>query len=146
MPGNMAWRTDAECRCTWLSDALCSFVGQERERLLNGGLRDYVHEDDRERVVAEVAHAFRARHPFIVWYHLRRHDDTFVYMKARGLPWNDPITGEFCGYRGSIAPRAPALIDRGTTCASIVSIRQRIIIPPALLTPMPLDSSVELRS
>lgn len=147
MKPDMYWRSEAGGLCTHISDAWCRFVGRDAKDELGHGWAEHLHPRDRARVFAEVAHAYRLQSRFLVCYRLRRYDKQWIDMRSHGVPWIDPVTREFRGYWGSVAPApsVPAVIARGTG-ASVVSIRERLVIAPALLTPSVSDTSVEFRS
>lgn len=143
MKPDMRWWTDAECRCTDISDAFCSFVGRERKDLLGHGWADHVHVADRERVWKEVRDHWVVRQPFVVFYKLRRLDGVYVDVRAWGQPWPS-LSGEFSGYWGDVVIQQPSIVERCATRASVVQLPQRLVVPPALLIPPAPEVGIEV--
>jgi len=97
----MLWTTDADERCTYLSQRWYDFTGRTPEQDLGRGWLDNVHPDDRQRTVAAYLDAAAARAPVSLDFRLRRHDGSYRWVIDNGLPRLDEH-GHPNGYVGTV--------------------------------------------
>ena len=80
---------------TWLE-----YAGETPGKLLERNWVNRIHHDDRNRFEATFDEAFDARKSYTVEYRLRRHDDTFHWLREVGKPIYTP-ENQFTGYIGT---------------------------------------------
>ncbi|HEX4886379.1 MAG TPA: PAS domain S-box protein [Casimicrobiaceae bacterium] len=97
----MVWVTEADGRCSFLSQSWYEFTGQAPEAGLGFGWLDAVHPDDRAAAEAAFHAAQENRAGFRVEYRLRRHDGEYRWAIDSACPRLGPH-GESLGYIGSV--------------------------------------------
>lgn len=97
----MVWITEADARCSYLSQSWYEFTGQTPETGLNFGWLNVTHPDDRERSKEIFRAANAQRIPFRLEYRLRRHDGEYRWAIDSAQP-RFKENGEFLGYIGSV--------------------------------------------
>ncbi|MEN3941231.1 PAS domain S-box protein [Prosthecobacter sp. SYSU 5D2] len=97
----MVWITEADGRCTFLSESWYEFTGQTPETGMGYGWVDATHPDDHDMVEADFISANERRAPFKVEYRLRRRDGEYRWAIDAATPRFDS-NGEFLGYIGSV--------------------------------------------
>jgi PAS domain S-box-containing protein len=97
----MVWVTDAEGRCTFLSETWYAFTGQTEEIGLGSGWLSAIHPEDREATLVPSA-AAKARHEgYRFEYRLRHASGEYRRVLAVATP-RFSSQGEFLGYIGSV--------------------------------------------
>ncbi len=96
----MIWRTDTAGRCDYVNQTWTEFRGQGPEHHLGEGWADGLHDDDRDRTLAEFRYALARRSAFELSFRMRRHDGEFRWVSDRGTPFYD-ADGKFLGFLGS---------------------------------------------
>jgi diguanylate cyclase (GGDEF)-like protein/PAS domain S-box-containing protein len=82
----IVWTTNARGEVTDDLPAWRDFTGQQAEEIKGEGWMAALHPDDRSRTAAAWSAAVGARRLFEAEYRLRRHDATYRYFSARGVP------------------------------------------------------------
>ena len=96
----LLWVSDADNRAVYVNHRWLEFTGRPAERELGDGWIEGVHPDDRDRLLATVAQAFRKREQFETEFRLRRGDGQYRWVIDSGAPRFLP-DGAFAGYVGS---------------------------------------------
>lgn len=96
----MIWVADPDKQFAWLNRAWLEFTGRSMEQDLGSGWMQNVHPEDLERCSGIFHTSFDARQPFSMDFRLRRHDGSFRWVLASGVPRCSP-DGAFHGYTGS---------------------------------------------
>lgn len=97
----MVWITEADGRCTFLSESWYEFTGQTPETGMGYGWVDATHPEDHDMVEADFISANERRAEFKVEYRLRRRDGEYRWAIDAATPRFDS-NGEFLGYIGSV--------------------------------------------
>lgn len=97
----MAWVTDANGCCTFLSKRWYEFTGQTPAASSRPGWVDEVHPDDRDQVRRALEHANARREPFHLECRLRRRDGEYRWAIGSAVP-RIAAGGEFLGHIGSV--------------------------------------------
>jgi len=95
----LAWTSDAEGKCDFVSPSWAEFTGREASQELGWSWLDHVHPADQEVLAVRLEDARRERQPYQVLYRYLRHDGIFRWFVQRGMPRNTPA-GDFAGYLG----------------------------------------------
>ena len=95
----LAWTSDADGRCDFVSPSWTEFTGREQSQELGRGWLDRVHPEDRGNLETRLEEARRERQPFQVLYRYLRDDGEFRWFVQRGMP-RIAAAGEFSGYLG----------------------------------------------
>jgi len=96
----LLWISDANAGGVYFNRGYAEFVGSFLSELIGEGWVEYVHPDDRERVIAtrRVVHG-QAPREFDIEYRLRRADGEYRWVLGRGTP-RITETGELLGFVG----------------------------------------------
>jgi len=97
----MAWMTEPDASCSFLSKSWYEFTGQAPETGLGFGWLDAVHPDDRTAARDILVAADAEREPFRLDYRLRRKDGEYRWAIDAAAPRVDG-EGRFLGYIGSV--------------------------------------------
>ncbi|MDC8447211.1 MAG: PAS domain S-box protein [Nitrospira sp.] len=97
----MAWMTEPDASCSFLSKSWYEFTGQTPETGIGFGRLDAVHPDDRTAARDILVAANAEREPFRLDYRLRRKDGEYRWVIDAAAPRVDG-EGRFLGYIGSI--------------------------------------------
>lgn len=95
------WITDADSRCTYLSQKWYDVTGRTPEQDLGFGWVENVHPDDREDATATFFAAVAARDRLNLRYRLRQRDGSYRWALDTGLPLVAD-DGAFRGYIGTV--------------------------------------------
>ena len=116
----MIWVTDADGKCTYLSQSWYRFTGQTAESGLGLGWLNAVHPKDRVKTERAFVNANNNHRPFTVEYRLRRHDGEYRWAIDSARPRGD--TGEgFLGFIGSVLD----IHDRRETEAALIKAERK---------------------
>ena len=96
----LIWMWDVFGECVWFNRSWLGFTGRLMEQETGHRWLEGVHPEDREHCSKTYAKSFHARQPFEMDYRLKRHDDVYRWIMARGIPLSG-AKGEFLGYIGS---------------------------------------------
>src|SRR6266478_2959743 len=96
----LIWTTDANKRCSYVSQTWLDLTGSIFEEELGNGWADDIHPSDRDARRAAYAHCFDQRSPFTLEYRVRRHDGEYRWLLDKGTP-RFASDGTFLGYIGS---------------------------------------------
>lgn len=97
----MIWITDADSRCTYLSQRWYDFTGRTPEQDLGFGWLENIHPDDRAKTGEMYTEATANFGQLEIEYRLRRKDGEYRWAVDIGLPRFNPA-GEFLGYIGTV--------------------------------------------
>ncbi|WHZ27745.1 MAG: Two-component system sensor histidine kinase [Nitrospira sp.] len=97
----MAWMTEPDATCSFLSKSWYEFTGQTPETSFGFGWLDAVHPDDRAAARDIFVAANAERKPFRLDYRLRRKDGEYRWAVDAAAPRVDG-EGRFLGYIGSV--------------------------------------------
>lgn len=89
MPDRRAWRTSGDGRVLAVSEVWLETIGRHAIEAPGYCWVDYVHREDRERVVAEVAAHMAARRRFVVTFRALHHAGPPVLIRSGGKPHAD---------------------------------------------------------
>lgn len=93
------WLSDKKGGLTYLNKKLVDWTGLPYEKLLGSGWADAIIEEDRERAILAFSNAVNTKTHYDVLFRLRKFDDSVVWCRASGDPYNDE-NGNFKGYAG----------------------------------------------
>src|SRR5260370_21383771 len=96
----LIWTTDADRRCTFVSQTWLDLTGRIFEEELGNGWADDIHPSDRDARLEAYAHCFDQRSLFTLEYRVRRHDGEYRWLLDKGTP-RFASDGTFLGYIGS---------------------------------------------
>ncbi|MFA0961646.1 PAS domain S-box protein [Roseivirga sp. BDSF3-8] len=95
------WVTNAQSKCTFISQEWTEITGMPYEESLGFGWLDAVHPDDFEEIRKDFLEYNRQEVPFRLEYRLRLKSGEYHHVIDAGKPtWDDQ--GKFSGYVGSI--------------------------------------------
>jgi PAS domain S-box-containing protein len=83
---NLLWTTDGIGSSTYLSPRYQQYTGKTNSDLVGKGWQRALHPEDRERVESVWRTAVQTGQPYETEYRLRRHDGTYRWFVARGVP------------------------------------------------------------
>lgn len=98
----MAWVTESDGRCSYVSDSWYAFTGQAPGTALGQGWLDLVHPDERATVTQLFSDANARQAPFKCETRIRHCDGSYRWVIDTALPRFDDETREFLGYVGSV--------------------------------------------
>lgn len=85
----LVWSTRPDGFCDFYNQRWLDYTGLTRETLYGYGWQDVLHPRDQERVAAAWENAISIGDGYRVEYRLRRHDGTYRWFLALGLPVKD---------------------------------------------------------
>jgi len=85
----LVWRCDADGLCTYLNKGWEAYIGVPSESLLGSRWLEYIHPDDRERVVAIWQSCVETQREYYVECRLLRHDGEYRWIEARATALRD---------------------------------------------------------
>lgn len=97
----MIWMTDAESKCTYLSQSWYDFTGRTPEQDLGFGWLENIHPDDLENTSKLYTEATENFGRLEIEYRLRRSDGEYRWAIDIGMP-RFSIEGDFIGYIGTV--------------------------------------------
>lgn len=97
----MIWMTDADSKCTYLSQRWYDFTGRTPEQDLGFGWLENIHPEDLENTARLYTEATANYGRLEIEYRLRRHDGEYRWAIDVGLP-RFSSTGVFMGYIGTV--------------------------------------------
>jgi PAS domain S-box-containing protein len=83
---NLLWTTDETGSATYLSPRYQQYTGKSSSNLLGKDWQVTLHPEDRERVQSVWRDAVQTGRPYETEYRLRRHDGSYRWFVARGVP------------------------------------------------------------
>ncbi|HEV7885294.1 MAG TPA: PAS domain S-box protein [Solirubrobacteraceae bacterium] len=122
------FETDTTGRTTYVNEALLEIVGLDLASALHGGVREAVHSEDRERVVALWRACTEHGQDFTHEHRLRRRDGEVRWVVAHSTPLTDD-DGRATGHLGSVLDvtdrhladeRTRAVVDRVAEAISVI--------------------------
>jgi diguanylate cyclase (GGDEF)-like protein/PAS domain S-box-containing protein len=122
------FETNAEGRTTYANDALLEIVGLDLDSVLDGGIADALHPDDREDVLRGWRELAGQRRHFAGEYRFRRPSGDVRWVVARGTPLTEEdgrVTGHVCSLldvteRHLADLRTRAVVDRIAEAISVI--------------------------
>ncbi|HEX6707301.1 MAG TPA: PAS domain-containing sensor histidine kinase [Albitalea sp.] len=96
----MIWLAGPDKQFEWFNKPWLAYTGRTLEQEQGAGWLDCVHIEDLERCAGIYHTSFDARQPFTMDFRMRRHDGTYRWIMATGVPRHSP-DGGFHGYTGS---------------------------------------------
>ncbi|HEV8543118.1 MAG TPA: PAS domain S-box protein [Verrucomicrobiae bacterium] len=96
----MVWTAGTDKLCTFVNKRWLEFTGRSPEQELGNGWAEVLHPEDSSPSVKTYEQAFDARQEFAMEYRLRKHDGSYAWVLARGVP-RFAESGEFLGYIGT---------------------------------------------
>jgi PAS domain S-box-containing protein len=88
LPG-LLWITDPDGECTFASPQWAEYTGLPASAVLGRGWLDVLHPDDRAATEAIWHRSLAQGVAYSAEYRLRRHDGSYRWFTARGIPWRD---------------------------------------------------------
>ena len=85
----LVWSSTEDGQSDYFNDHWCRFTGAPAEASFGAGWLDFVHPDDQDKARAAWDGAVARGRDYAAEYRLRRHDGTWRWMVARGLPVHD---------------------------------------------------------
>ena len=82
----MVWTTKPSGEVEYFNQRWQQFTGKDMAQLLDHAWTEYLHPDDRERVLSTWMQAVQAGEESQQEYRLRRHDGQYRWLLARGVP------------------------------------------------------------
>jgi PAS domain S-box-containing protein len=95
----LIWTAGADGTCDYLNERWSEFTGRPVADMLGWAWLEWVHPEDRERVVAEYTGSVAARGPVHLEFRMLHQDGEYRWVLATGQPCHGP-EGEFLGYSG----------------------------------------------
>jgi PAS domain S-box-containing protein len=96
----MIWVTGPDKQFQWFNRPWLDFTGRAMDEERGSGWLSGVHPEDLERCSGIFHASFDARQPFTMDFRLKRHDGSYRWVLANGVPRCSP-DGAFHGYTGS---------------------------------------------
>lgn len=96
----MIWKLDAHGDISWFNKAWGDFTGQKLDNARQADWFEFVHADDKNRVLAVIENAQKTLNPYHVEFRLRRKDGVFRWVLETGFPMHDD-DGIISGFAGS---------------------------------------------
>jgi PAS domain S-box-containing protein len=96
----MIWMAGPDKQFEWFNKTWLDYTGRPLESEQGAGWFDGVHIEDLERCAGIYHTSFDARERFTMDFRLRRHDGSYGWVMATGVPRMSP-DGVFHGYTGS---------------------------------------------
>ena len=94
------WETDPQARFTFVSERCQLVRGYTAAQMLGQSPYDYIVDDDREQVRAEIAAAVEAHRPFSIERRIRCQSGEVIWERITGTPRFD-ANGQYLGCRGA---------------------------------------------
>ena len=105
------WISDTEGQCVFVNKAWVDFTGRPVEQELGRGWADGLHQEDRDRCLAELAGAVARRESFRGEQRMRRADGEYRWILNTGTPRFN-AGGQYVGHIGSCVDVTEARQDR----------------------------------
>ncbi len=133
----LAWLADNKGKFLYMSRSPRTFTGLQTEDLLptesdQFGLRNVVHSDDFERVMATWRHSLQTGHDYISEHRMRRADGAFRWSRSFGLPTRDR-DGRIVGWYGTTIDVEEQKVAEAALRESERSLQQLIDTVPVLI-------------
>lgn len=80
------WRADAQGNNVWTSESWHSLLGWESERARGRGWLEFIHPDDRDRVVQDWQECVKAGREHHTEFRMRARDGSYRHFEVRGVP------------------------------------------------------------
>jgi len=116
------WMADQDKQATYINESWTQITGHDQGIALRGEWMQWVHPDDRHRLVETYSSAFDERVPFHAEYRLQRRDGQFRWMFNQGVPRYDAQRA-FVGYIGS----AVDITERKAAEEVLSTLSQRLL-------------------
>ncbi len=96
----MIWQTDKLKGATFFNQTWIDFIGKPVEDMLHYGWINFIHPDDRDKVVETYINNTSVSSRQVIEFRLMKHDGQYHWIYNRGAP-RFTKKGEFIGYIGS---------------------------------------------
>ncbi len=82
----MIWTTKPDGKVDYFNQRWLTYTGEDYQKQNDEKWADFVHEEDRQRVIAKWKEAVETKSDFQVEYRLRRKDGAYRWLLIRGIP------------------------------------------------------------
>jgi PAS domain S-box-containing protein len=97
---SLIWMCDSKGRITYLNERRLTFTGPDLEAEYGDGWGEYIHPDDRNKLLDTISNSLKTQQPFSEEYRLRRSDGVYRWMFDVASPRVNG-DGSFAGLIGS---------------------------------------------
>lgn len=99
----VAWRTNAEGRCVWVSDEFCELTGfEDTAQVLELRWHDFISPEDSVRMGAQFFNCVQTGRPFDCSYSIRSRDGWLRVMALSEVVRDS--SGKYAGFEGVLIP------------------------------------------
>jgi PAS domain S-box-containing protein len=84
------WRADAKGNNVWTSESWHSLLGWESDKSRGRGWLEFVHPDDRHRVLRDWQECVKTGREHRIEFRMRARDGSYRYFEVRGVPVRNP--------------------------------------------------------